>query len=205
VKTRLLALLLLSSCAHAPVRVSLAEPQPPPTARDYVDQLKKWTRHGELFYDFDQVLQVDATLRAPEFRAAYADKYVQLYRIPPDSAASMRGQLLTDGADSYEFHVESATHDYVINELGGTRSIWRLALVDDSGHEVTPSEVLATKVRREVDLSFYPYANVFTRGWRLRFPRTRADGAPLVGAETKALTLRFSGPRGSIDLVWQLQ
>ena len=60
----------------------------------------------------------------------------------------------------------------------------------------------AIKERRQLDMEFYPYASEFSRGWTLRFPRARADGTPLVGGDTKSLTLRFAGPQGSVDLVW---
>ena len=63
----------------------------------------------------------------------------------------------------------------------------------------------ANKERRAVDTEFYPYASIFSRGWMLRFPRTRLDGSPLVGSDTKALTLRFAGPQGSVNLIWVLK
>jgi hypothetical protein len=195
----------LAGCAGAPPRVSLGEPSPPPAADDYVDQLKKWTRHGHLFNDFDSALDVDATLRSPEFRAAYAAKYVLVYRVEPEHQDKVRGDILSDGADTYEFHVETATHDYELNDLGGAKSVWRVTLVDDTRHEVSPQEVSPIKERRRLDSEFYPYAGLFSRGWRLRFPRARSDGSPLVGADTKSLTLRFAGPQGTVDLVWQLQ
>jgi len=44
--------------------------------------------------------------------------------------------LLADGADSYEFHVESATHDFALNDFSSVKTIWRLALVNDEAHEV---------------------------------------------------------------------
>jgi hypothetical protein len=197
--------LLLVGCAEAPPHVSLAEPQPPPTARDYVNQLKRWTRHGHLFNDFDAALDVDATMRSPEFRAAYAEKYLKVYRVEPESAPKVRGDILSDGADSYEFHVETATHDYDLNDLVGSKSVWRVTLVDDQSHEVTPAEVSLVRERKRLATEFYPYAGVFSRGWRLRFPRARRDGSPLVGTDTKSLTLRFAGPQGSVDLVWLLK
>jgi hypothetical protein len=197
--------LLLCGCAGAPVKVSLGEPSPAPTAKDYVGELKRWTRHGHLFSDFDQALDVDATFRSPEFRAAYAAKYIDIYRIGDENKARIRGEILSDGADSYEFHVETATHDYPLNDLSTQKSIWRLSLIDDQGHEVSPKQVIGLRERRALDAEFYPYTNVFSRGWTLRFPRARADGTPLVGADTKALTLRIAGPQGSVDLLWVLQ
>jgi hypothetical protein len=200
----LLALLLVG-CAGAPPRVSLDDPPTSPTAKDYVDQLKKWTRHAHLISDFDAALEVYATMRSPEFREAYSEKYLLVYRVEPEHRAKVKGDLLSDGADTYEFHVETATHDYDLNDLVGTKSVWRVTLVDDQAHEVTPSEVSAIRERRRLDVEFYPYAGIFSRGWRLRFPRTRGDGSPLVGGDTKSLTLRFAGPQGSVELVWQLK
>jgi hypothetical protein len=198
-------LLLLAGCASAPMRLSLGEPTPQPGAKQYVDMLKRWTRHGEMFQDFDAVLEVDATFRSPEFRYAYADKYLQVYRISHDTAEQVRAQLLAEGAETYELHIETSTHDYSLNDFATPRSIWRVALVDDHGHEVTPVEVIPSKLKRDLELTLYPYATVFSRGWKLRFPRKRPDGSPLVGPDTHSLTLRFAGPRGSVDLVWLLR
>ena len=201
----LVAACLVLGCASAPVVVSLGEPSPPPTSKDYVNQLKKWTRHAHLRSDFDEALDVDATLRSPEFRDAYAAKYIELFKIGPENQAHTRGELLSDGADTYEFHVETATHDYALNDLTSAKTVWRLTLVDDEGHEVQPTRVTPVKERRKLDEEFYPYVSIFSRGWTVRFPRTRADGTPLVGSDTKALTLRFAGPQGSVDLVWVLK
>lgn len=204
-KRLVVAALLLAGCATTPTKVSLGEPSPPPTAKDYVDQLKRWTRHAHLRNDFDQALDVDATFRSPEFREAYAAKYIEIYRVGDENKARIRGEIVSDGADSYEFHVETATHDYPLNDLTSAKTIWRISLIDDQGHEVQPKQVIGLRERRALDAEFYPYTNVFSRGWTLRFPRARADGSPLVGGDTKALTLRFAGPQGSVDLVWVLQ
>jgi len=204
-KLALAAALVVAGCASAPVVVSMADPQKPATAKDYVAQVKRWTRHAHLRSDFDEALDVDATLRSPEFRDAYAAKYIELYRIGPENQAHTRGEILSDGADSYEFHIETATHDYALNDLTSAKTVWRLTLVDDEGHEVQPTRVVGQKERRTLDEQFYPYVNIFSRGWTVRFPRTRIDGSPLVGSETKALTLRFAGPQGSVDLVWVLK
>jgi hypothetical protein len=198
----LAAALWLVGCAGTPQRVSLADPAPPPTAKDYVDQLKRWTRHAHLRSDFDEALDVDATLRSPEFRHAFAAKYIEIYRIGAENQSRTRGEILSDGADSYEFHVETSTHDYALNDLTSAKTIWRVTLTNDQGNEVTPTAVVGVKERRQLDMEFYPYASIFSRGWTLRFPRARTDGSPLVTGDTKSLTLRFAGPQGSVDLVW---
>jgi hypothetical protein len=197
-------MLLVVGCGSSNVRVSLDPPARPPAASEYVDMLKKWTRSGHLLADFDEALTVNATFRSPEFRAAYAEKWIKTYRTGPDEEARTRERLMSEGADTWEFHIESSAHRWEINDFSSQKSIWRLALVDDTGREVTPKEVRSTTARREVETDFYPYANIFSRGWTVRFPKTLVDGSPLAGPNTKTITLRFAGPMGVIDLVWNL-
>jgi hypothetical protein len=207
---KLWALMLLwvaagAGCASSNLRVSLETPARPPPASEYVDELKKWTRSGHILADFDEALTVNGTFRSPEFRAAYAEKWIKTYFVGPDESARTRERLMSEGADTWEFHVESSAHRWEINDFSSKKSIWRLALVDDTGREVTAKDVLATTARRELEMEFYPYANIFSRGWTLRFPKTLADGTPLVRPDTKSVTLRFAGPMGVIDLVWLLK
>jgi hypothetical protein len=197
--------LLALGCGGAPERVSLNEPTQVPTRKQYGQFLKRWTRHSHVINDFDDALDVNATLRSPEFRSAYASKYIVDYKIVPENRDRVRGEIMSEGADTYEFHVETQTHDYDINDLTSAKTVWRITLINDQGHELPPREVLPDKAKREVDVEFYPYATIFSRAWRLRFPRATADGTPLVGSETKTLTLRFAGPVGVVDLVWPLQ
>jgi hypothetical protein len=204
-RVAILLLAVAAGCGGAPARVSLAEPTRAPRASDYVNTLKRWTRHGHLQDEFDSALDVDATMHSPEFRAVFAEKWIEVFRIGPVDAARVRSELRSDGADTFEFHVEMQTHAYELNDLSSAKAVWRVALVDDRGREVLPSDIMAGKQRRALDIAFYPYADIFSRGWRLRFPQRLPGGEPLVGPETKSLTLRFAGPPGSVDLVWALR
>jgi hypothetical protein len=185
--------------------VSLREPGLSVIAAEYVDLVKRWTRHGHLREDFDIALDVHATLRAPEFRAAYAAKYIEVYRVAPQAAAQRREELLSEFADSYEFHIESQTHTYELNDFQPTKKIWRLSLLNDRNQEVLPIEVASLKDRPEVVTVFYPYASLFSRSWRIRFPRQLPDGTALIGEGSRSLTLRFAGPQGTVDLTWRLR
>jgi len=209
--TRLLAPLcclttLLAGCGGgASTRVSLAPVSQAPSASDYVDQVKKWTRHGHIFSDFDETLTVDATLHSPEFRAAYVERWISVYKIGAEEAARLRSEWNNEIADLWEIHVESSTHDFNLNNFTAKHTPWRLVLTTEAGRELTPSEVQSSKMRREVEVELYPYATIFSHGWRLRFPRKLPDGTPLLTADTRALTFRISGPAGSTDLTWTLR
>ena len=200
----LLLVLALAGCASGNKIVSLGAYSPAPRASDYVDQIKRWTRHGDLRSDFDAAMIIDATLHSPEFRAAYVAKYLDVYKVGDTARAQVVAAIPTD-PDAYEFHVETQTHTYEVNELKPPKSIWRLSLIDDRGREIAVREVKLQNSRPELLQVFYPYNQIFSRAWRVMFPRKLPDGSDLVTPETKSLTLQIAGPAGSISLVWQLK
>jgi hypothetical protein len=201
-KQLLLAALLAAGCREPPSRVSLDAVREAPPASWYVDELKKWTRHGHLIADFDDTLSVDATLHSPEFRAAYAEKWIAVYLLNTDEAARMRAQLNGQIADVWELHVETSAHVFEIADLSPKKSVWRVSLLDDQGRALQPLSIEAVKQRPETNSAFYPYASLFSRPWTVKFPRNLADGTPLVTPDTRWLTFRFAGPQGFVDLVW---
>ncbi len=194
----------LFGCAPPP-KVSLAPPSLPAKEKDYEKTLERWTRHGEVRADFDATLIVDATLHGPELNEAYAARWSRIYALPPPEAERFRAQLAADTTDHFLFYVETATHKFELNDFGSAKTMWRISLVNDHGQEVLPSEVKAAREHREVDQEFYPYVTIFSKGWRIRFPHALADGTPLVGADTRQVTLRIAGPPGTTDLVWRFQ
>lgn len=202
-KRWLVALVLVTGCAKP--AVSLKPPATPLSARAYVDVLKRFTRHGHVIDDFDETITVDVTLHGPEFRSAFAEKWIEVYKIGPDEAAQVREQLGAEVADTWELHLETSSHTWDVDNLIASKKVWRVALLDDKGREIAPREIKLDKTRREVIEVFYPYANIFSRSWKIRFPRTLPDGTPLVQPDTKSLTLRIAGPKGSMDLVWEVK
>jgi hypothetical protein len=199
-----LAALLFAACGHAPPPVSLAPPTQPPPAKEYPRELKQFTRHCHIISDFDEALTADATLHAPTFRAAFASKFIDLYVLSEADAAKKRAQLTSEIADVWEFHLETSAHYYTINDFTA-KGIWRITLVDDTGRAVSPLEARQSIDKREVDMAWYPYATIFSRGWRLRFPRTLPDGTPFITPETKTIAVRVAGPPGNCDMIWELK
>jgi hypothetical protein len=198
------ALPLLCGCAPRPWTVSLAPPEIAPRASDYFKVYERWTRHGGLRRDFDVALDVDATFKGPEFRAAFAEKYLELYEITPSAAPQIRAEQYGSD-DQYEFQLETIAHNWELNDFTTRKTIWRLALLNDLNYEVTPSEIKLLRDRPEKLIAFYPTIGTFTKSWRVRFPKRRADGEPLVSSGAASLRLRISGPLGTIDLLWKLK
>ncbi len=194
----------LGACATGNQIVSLDPPSTPPQAKGYVDQVKRWSRRGDLLSDFDAAIIAHATFHSPEFRAAYVAKYIDLYHVNDSTRDAVIASIPTT-PDTFEFHLETETHTWEINELKPPKSIWRITLVDDRGREVAVQEVKLERTRPEMLQAFYPYTAIFSRPWRVLFPRKLTDGTELVTPETKSLTMRIAGPAGSLDMVWHLK
>lgn len=201
---KLAVLVLLGGCAGRTQQLSLEPPAHAPSAGEYAHQLKRWTRYGQLEHELNSALQVGATFLAPEFRAAFAEKYIDLYRIPPTEAPRIRNELVSAGADRWEFYLEVAAHRFEMGNLNSERAGWRVSLLDDQQREITTKDIHLLAGRRAYREAFYPYVTDFSQGFSVRFPRNLPDGSPLVTPSTKVLTLRLAGPEGSVDLVWRL-
>jgi hypothetical protein len=197
------ALFVFGCSGAANTRVSLGDvTQAPP--QPYPDVLKKWTRHGHIVDDFDETLQLDATLHAPELRSSYIERWVVMFKVGAADAARIRSEWMREIADIWEVHIEASTHDFGLNNFSAKRTPWRMVLVDDQGNEMLPREITSSPLRREVEVAMYPYANLFSKGWRVRFPRMRNDGTPFITDATKWIALRIAGPAGHTDLTWQI-
>ena len=194
---------VLSACAIANPVLSLAPTTTVSAPSDYVKQVRRWTRHGDTIYDFDAALIVDATFHAPEFQAAFDAKYIHAYRVNENARTQVLAKLDAAANEGYVFHVETSSHTYELGDIKPPKTIWRTTLIDDKGREVSASVISQDRTRPEVLTTFYPYIGIFSRAWRVVFPTALPDGTPLVGPDTKNLTLRIAGPPGIIELRWR--
>ena len=201
----LVVLFALSGCASSASRkVDLSDVSQPPK-ESYTDMIKKWTRHGHIIHDFDEALQLDATLHSPELRSAYIERWIAMYQVGAQEAARLRSEWMREIADIWELHIESSAHDYALSNLAGVKPVWRVVLIDNKGDEMLARELGNSGLKRDVEMAMYPYAGLFSRGWRVRFPRMRSDGTPFVNDTTRSISLRVAGPAGSTDLTWTLK
>jgi len=204
----------LGGCgAPTPRPVDLSSGNRDYTTDDYGRVVNRWTRHARLQKDFDKVapfdtaLDVRATFQAWDWRWAYVERYASTYKLPEADKQKLRDEQLKIAEDSHEFHVAAQASRYEWTDfLNRKNQVWRIVLFDDSGREVAPSEVRPVKAPLAEEAAFYPYIGgldqAFTTIVLFRFPAKFPDGSPTVSPETKHLTLRFSGPLGTVDLVW---
>jgi len=105
-----------------------------------------------------------------------------------------------EGVRFVEFLLQAETSVWTWNDFSSTSSLWTVTLSDEGGRVVAPVELTVAPGKAESWNVLFPPVTPFTRTWRIRFPRTLADGKPLIGPATRSLTLRFAGPLGQAAL-----
>jgi hypothetical protein len=183
------------------------------TTADYGRVVNRWTRHARLQKNFDRVtpfdlaLDVRATFQSWDWRWAYVERYANLYRLPDNEKARLRDEQLKVAADHHEFHVaaEASRHEWT-DFVNRKNAIWRVVLFDDRGQEVEPIETWPVKTPLAQEAAFYPYVGGLDQAFQtlvvFRFPAHFPDGTPTLSPDARTFTLRFSGPLGTVDLVW---
>jgi hypothetical protein len=145
------------------------------------------------------MLDLSAVFKSPEWRAAHASRDADHRGLAGDARASVLAQAQADAAGPYEVELLLTTWDRRENDLDhGKRSVWRVALLDEAGHEIAPIEIVKDKRPTYTVRSEFPALGDFATAYIARFPRTEA----LLGPSAKLVRLRLSGERGGVELAW---
>lgn len=188
----------LAACAAEPVKVRLVEDWPTQTG-DYTAVTSAWTRTAQLRGEYQEVLDLAATFKSSEWRAAHAVRDADHRMLAGDAREQVIAQAQADAAGPYEVELLMTTWDRRENDLDhGKRSVWHVALVDEQGHEVAPIEIVRDKRPPFTVRSEFPAFGDFATAYVARFPRTPA----LLGPTAKLVRLRLSGERGGVELAW---
>ena len=193
-----------SACWTAtPVAVDFAPPTRAYHGAEYPDVYNRWTRHTKVVHDVDTALEVWATYKSDEFREAFVARYAEAYGLKEDALEPLRQAQHDAAAASYEFVVTAQSSNYKWNDLEKKSSPWRVMLRDAAGHEVAPNDLKVEKLPDQVERAFYPVKTPFSKTYLVRFTRALARDEGFVGERSGLIALRFAGPFGHADLVWQ--
>jgi len=201
-----LALAAAACGGRAPPAVQLSDSWPG-VAGDYGEVTQRWTRHATEHAGpdpdrgriLDQTLDVVATFKSPEWRAAYVKYKADRNLLPPSEVAAMTAREKADAAQHYEVMLLVATYDRRINELQkGARSIWRVALVDASGSEIVATEIRRDRRPRSEIAEDFPDLGDFHQPYVARFPRT----VNLLRPGAHRFSLKVTSSQAGVELVW---
>jgi hypothetical protein len=201
----LAAALAASACAGAPrVRITDAWPERVPS---YEVAHDRWTRQASARRATDTVIDVSATLKSTEWRAAYVLERARRQLLPDPERARLLGAARAEAAEVWEVQLLVATHDWAWNDLAkrAGRSMWRVALVGDEGREVEPISIRLDRRHRGELQAWYPDLTRFHRAYVVTFPRVAADGRPLVREGSPRIALKIGSVLASVELVWSAE
>jgi hypothetical protein len=203
-RSLLVAALALGGCATQTVDV--AEGPREYVATDYDAVLGRWTRTERLFAlsELETYLTATATFESWDFRWAYVVRYVQDYRLTIDQRKKLLEKALDETRLKHQFFVALYGGERKYNDLTKADSAWIVRLIDDTGNETAPLEIVAIKKPNALERNYFPYNTPFRQAFRIRFPRVAADGRPTISPQAKWFGIRFAGAQGNSELVWQL-
>lgn len=201
------AVAALASVGCATPVVNLGEGPREYVATDYESVLRKWTRTEHLIAlsELDNYLTATATFESWDFRWAYVVRYVQDYRLTIDQRKKLLERTLEETRQRHQFFVAIYGGDRKYNDLTKADSAWIVRLIDDTGSETAPEEIVAIKKPNALERTYFPYNTVFRLAFRIRFPRATPDGKPTISPSAKWFGLRFAGAQGNSELIWQTE
>ena len=189
---------LSAACVATQPMVRLTEDWPA-APRAYPEVVAEWTRKAELRADYQEVCELTATLKSPDWRAAHAAQDADHRGLVGDARAQHITQARADAAGPYELEVMVTTWDRRENDLDrGKKSVWRVVLIDETGHEIEPLEIVKDRRPSFVVRAEFPALGDFATPYVARFPRTPA----VLGPSIHELKLRISGERGGVEVAW---
>ncbi len=200
-KIFLLIATLALGCGEPIPRVALTDTWPGNLDRSYDEVTSDWTRANHLRGVYQEELTVVATFKSPEWRFAHAERLAKNRGLIGLARTHHMDQAKADAAGPYEFELMVTTWDRRENDLDrGKKSIWHVALLDESGAEIEPLEIVKDKRPAVVVRAEFPSFGEFATPYIVKF--ARGDTA-LLGPAIKALRMRMSSERGGVEVRWE--
>jgi hypothetical protein len=199
-----LALVVVAAgCAREPGAVALTA-EWPERAPSYVEAHRRWTRHADAERNLTTTLDVYATLKSAEWRAAWVEQVARTMKMSDAAKQQLAAAERAAAQEKWEVELIVATTYHTWQDFArGEKSMWRVALVGDGGREVLPTAIREDpRPRAELEV-FWPEMNGFHRAYVVTFPRNGADGQPLVGEGGEGLILKVAGAQGGVELRWR--
>jgi hypothetical protein len=175
-------------------------------ATDYDRVLRQWTRTEDLvtLSALDDILTVTSTFESWDFRWAYSVRYARDYQLSAAESRTLLDGALADTRAHHRFFVALYGSNRKYSDLETPQSAWTVRLVDDRGHETAPEHVTPIAKPGPVEHTYFPYASVWRKVFRIEFPVSTPSGLS-IGSDANLIALRFTGPLGSEELRWRVQ
>ena len=187
--------MLVSSCAGPSASTRLR----------YNDELTRWTRSAKVYSGMEERLSLMATYRSPAFRDAYRDFYASSFGLTDKERARLAKEDQRADEQYTEFFVSVHTSEDEYNNLDVKGSSWKIYLADSTGKRVEPISVERLVRADPLRSEFFPYIDLWSTAYVLRFPRHLAGGAAtLPAADAAYIKLVVTSVLGRVEIKWNL-
>lgn len=194
----------LGACAGRPIRLETGPRALTP--EDYEEVYEAWTRSADDFQwgGLNDVLRVTATFESWEFRWGYVVRYASDHALEGETRNRLLRASLDDSQEHHRFFITISGEVFEEQNLTSARSAWRVVLVDESGQQMEPLAIERVRRPSAAERTYFPTISSHRQAFRLIFPARREDGSPVIPADAAAVTLRFAGALGQLDVRWDL-
>ena len=175
-------------------------------AKGYFAGLQRMTRHEKVIDRLESKLFVYATYKSLALREAYIDEYARRYKMYDHQRDRLAKAEMEMDEKFNEFFIAVYTPEDRWNDFNTSESIWKIYLEDEKGDRVSPIEIKKVDVNSPLIREFYPYLDLWSSGYVIRFPKYMAGGKEsLPGKDANYFRLIITGVVGSAALEWQLK
>lgn len=158
-----------------------------------------WTRKARLRGGYQEALQLAAVYKSPAWYLAHAQKDIDSRGLTGAARDARIVEAQANAGGPFEIELLVTTWDRRENDLDrGDKSVWRVRMLDDSGMEIRPIELVRDKRPQLVLRAEFPAMGDFSTAYIARFPRKLEANA----AEPTAIRLRISSERGGVEVEW---
>ncbi|HTR52621.1 MAG TPA: hypothetical protein VMJ10_18025 [Kofleriaceae bacterium] len=195
-RTFVVAGLVLAACPAPPLAPKFSDAWPD-KCRDYDRVTAAWTRSGVLRGQYQEVLDVSATFKSPEWRCSHTMRQAETRNLTDQERADLLAKAQAEMSGPYEVQLMVTTWDRRENDLDrGKNSVWHVVLEDSAGNQIEPLEIVKDKRPPFTVRAEFPALGDFAVPYVARFPHT----SPLL--DSRAVKLRVSGERGGVEVAW---
>jgi hypothetical protein len=131
-------------------------------------------------------------------------RYAEDYRLTIDQRRALLEQSLSESRDSHQFYLALYAQRFKWSDLKADDPAWIVRLIDDEGSETAPTDIELIKRPGAIERTYFPYTSPWRMAYRVKFPVVRPDGRPTISPQARWFGLRFAGPQGNDQLVWEL-
>ncbi len=175
-------------------------------ASGYFDLLNQMTRSKKVIDRLESKLFVYATYKSWPLRAAYIEEYASRYQMDDYQRQKLEEQEKDLDERFNEFFIAVYTPEEKWNDFEHYDSIWKMYMEDEKGNRISPYRINKVDVNSPLIREFYPYLDLWSSGYIIRFPKYMVGGEePFPGKDAAYFRLIITGVVGSAELEWQLK